>query len=72
MLSAGRVAPGNNGQTDVGRGSLESLPVGTNMAPRGRVESVKGALSMIPNDASPAGLHRRVPGRGAALNGLAR
>ena len=71
-VSAGTVAPGNNGQTDVGRGKSKRLPIRAGMTPRGRTEAVKGKLDTKANDASPAGLHRRVPNRGAAMNGLAR
>lgn len=68
--SAGRVSPGNNGQTDVGRGEVETLPVGTRMAPRGREQAVKGKLGMKPNSNAPDALVRKVPGRPGAINQL--
>jgi hypothetical protein len=62
--------PSNGGQTDQDRGPTGKLPVGTNMTPRGREQTVKGAVTETANDASGDGLHRRVPGRGAQNNGL--
>lgn len=62
--------PTNGGETDHDRGSTGKLPVGTNMVPRGRMESVKGPVTEAPNDASGDGLHRRVPGP-PQRNGLA-
>lgn len=60
--------PGNQGQTDAGRGDCYVLPVSA--TPNGRALSRKGGLSTKPNDASPDGLLRRAPGSGAR-NGTA-
>jgi hypothetical protein len=65
--SAGRVKPGNNGQTDVGRGEIgaPSIP----MEPNGRVLSVTGDIGMKANSNRPDALIRRVKGRGEVLAG---
>jgi hypothetical protein len=68
--SAKPPVPTNEGLTDLDRGQKGMLPTGNMMTPRGRQETVKGPLAMEENDGSADALHRRVPGRGTALNGL--
>jgi hypothetical protein len=60
--SAKPMMPSNGGQTDQDRGPTGKLPVGTNMVPRGREQTVRGSVTETPNDNSGDGLHRRVPG----------
>lgn len=70
MNSASPKSPGNNGQTDVGRGMSAALPVPS--TPRGREQAVVGKATDIANGAGADDLIRKVPGRGSALNGQAR